>query len=224
MDPKNPDEVDHLLPQTADQQLSGAGKESRKAAQGIAQRKKTVEKMLTKEPEHTPQKMEEQLPRPAESTVPKSDEAAAVWKDRGLTSVPGSTSPHPPETKHEEGSVLVAKHLAPQLGTDPSILGEGRWDERKMAVIKEGTLAALSHFSARYVYDGVRYWGHITEWWLTGSQGIDGRGRRDVLAAIGASTGAQSVEKAKAPNVIARNLWSRNWKEQAAASGKVVEA
>jgi len=136
---------------------------------------------------------------------------------------PASNRPSPPNTKAEQGSVIVAKHLAPQLLSSPEFLAEGRWDERKLAVLKEGDLAAMSHFSYRYVYDGIRYWGHITEWWLTGSQGVGGLGRQHALKAIGASTGAQSIEKARKPGVLARNLWNKNWKEKALIQGQEPE-
>lgn len=200
MDPKNPDEVGLLLPKTPEQTLK-----------------------IKEKTEPVPQPMEGKTPRPAESTIKQADEHAITQRATGPMGMPGSTRPAPPETKHEEGSVIVAKHLAPQLATDPSILANGYWDERKMMVIKDGILPPITHFSARFTYDGVRYWGHLVEWILIGSQGVDGRGRRDILAAIGASTGAQSIEKAQAPNVIARNLWSRNWKEKAASEGKVVD-
>jgi len=131
----------------------------------------------------------------------------------------------PTQNKHisEQGSVIVAKELAGQLGTAPDIKAQMRIDERKMAVISDQTLAALSHFSYRYVYDGVRYFGHITEWWLTGSQGIGGLGRRHILQAMANSSGIQSVDKAEKPNVVARNIFNRNWKKDAEAQGKVVE-
>ena len=159
-------------------------------------------------------------PRPAETTKERMDEKA-ISQQHPAPLGPGR--PQPPSTKSEQGSVIVAKHLAPQLGTDPEYLGQGRWDERKVAVLNDLTVSALSHFSFRNVYDGVRYWGHICEWELTGSQGIGGLGRRHMLQAIAASSGVQSIEKAEKPNAIARNLWARGWKDKAEKEGKMVE-
>jgi hypothetical protein len=113
--------------------------------------------------------------------------------------------------------------LAEQLGTSPEIKGDMRIDERKMAVLTDNTLASLSHFSYRFIYDGVRYWGHITEWWLTGSQGIGGMGRRHILQALANTSGIQVMDKAEKPNAVARNIWDRNWKKKAESEGKVVE-
>lgn len=171
----------------------------------------------------SPKPQEGKIPRPAETTKEGSDQKVKELSGQAPRMAPASTRPQPESKKTEEGSVIVAKHLAPQLATDPDLLGQGRWDERKLAILDDGTLAAMSHFSYRYVYDGVRYWGHICEWWLTGSQGIGGRGRTDILRAIGASSGVQSIEKTKAPNVIARNLWQRDWKDKATAKGEVPE-
>ncbi len=175
--------------------------------------------------------MKKLQPVPAESTAPvpaepskeEMDERAKVQKAEGSSFPMPNIRPPPPNLMKEEGSVIVAKELAGQLGTSPEIKSSMRIDERKMAVLDDGTLAALSHFSYRNVYDGVRYWGHITEWWLTGSQGIGGLGRRHILQAIGSSSGVQSVEKAEKPNALARNVWDRNWKQKAEAEGKVVE-
>ena len=174
------------------------------------------------EPED-PTPAEPKTPIAAETLPPTAEENAAVQKNAGSIFPMRSIRPQPPSKIKEEGSVIVAKELAGQLGTSPEIKAEMRIDERKMAVLDDGTLAALSHFSYRYVYDYVRYWGHITEWWLTGSQGIGGLGRRHILQAMANISGIQAIEKAKQPNVIARSLWDRNWKQKAEAEGKVVE-
>lgn len=117
----------------------------------------------------------------------------------------------------------MAKALAEQLGTAPEMKAQMRIDERKMAVLTPGTLSALSHFSYRHVYDGIRYWGHITEWELVGSQGVGGLGRRHILQALANTSGVQSIEKAKKPNALARNIWDRDWKQSAEKEGKVAD-
>ena len=210
MDPKNPDQILAL-------EKEQHGKKFQLRKEEVAPTDQTKPK------KQKPKPMEGKIPRPAETTKEKMDANAKEQSGQMPQVAPASTRPQPDSKKTEEGSVIVAKHLAPQLATDPDLLGQGRWDERKVAVLDEGTLAAMSHFSHRYVYDGVRYWGHIVEWWLTGSQGIGGRGRTDILRAIGASAGVQSVERTKAPNVIARNLWARDWQKKATAEGKVPE-
>lgn len=182
-----------------------------------------AQKKIEAEKKMIPEAAEPKEPKAAETTKPAADQTAKVQRAEGSTVPNFGMRPQPPQKIKEEGSVIVAKALAEQLGTSPEIKGEQRIDERKMAVLDDVTLAALSHFSYRYVYDGVRYWGHITEWWLTGSQGIGGLGRRHILQALANTSGVQSVDKAKSPNVLARNVWDRNWKEKAESEGKVVE-
>lgn len=185
------------------------------------QNKKAKAYALENKMEPTP--AENSAPVPAETLPKDSDEKASVQKEEGSSFPMPNIRPQPPSSTKEEGSVIVAKALAEQLGTSPEIKAQMRIDERKMAVLTDGTLAALSHFSYRNVYDGVRYWGHITEWWLTGSQGIGGLGRRHILQAMANTSGIQVMDKAEKPNPIARNIWDRNWKEKAAAEGKQVD-
>jgi len=160
---------------------------------------------------------------PKEPTPGQVDEAGALKKLQGSVFPMPSTRPQPHSKVKEEGNVVVAKALAEQLGTSPELKAQMQIDERKMAVLNPGTLSALSHFSFRHVYDGIRYWGHITEWELIGSQGIGGLARRHILQALANTSGVQSVEKAAKPNAVARNLWDRDWKKNAEQEGKVVD-
>jgi len=160
---------------------------------------------------------------PKEPTPGQVDESGAQKRKEGSKFPMPSKRPEPPSKVKEEGNVIVAKALAEQLGTSPELKANMMIDERKMAVLNPGTLSALSHFSFRHVYDGIRYWGHITEWELIGSQGIGGLARRHILQALANTSGVQSVEKAKAPNAVARNLWDRDWKQKAEQEGKVVD-
>ena len=170
-----------------------------------------------------PQAAEPTEPVPVENTIGEKDSHAAAQRSQGSIVPISSIRPTAPKAVKEDGNVVVARELAGNLGTSPEIRQTMRIDERKFAVLDDVTLAALSHFSYRYVNDGVRYWGHIVEWWLTGSQGIGGLARRHVLQAIANSSGAQQMDKAKKPNALARNLWDRDWKDKAEAQGKVVE-
>jgi len=176
----------------------------------------------TPEPED-PQPAEPDQPTASEISPQEADHEAKVRKKAGSQFPMPSMRPQPPSKIKEEGSVIVAKALAEQLGTSPELKAQMRIDERKMGVFTNTEVPALAHFSYRYVYDQIRYWGHIVEWQLTGSQGVGGRGRKDILQALANTSGIQSVEKAKQPNAIARNLWDRNWKQKAETEGKYVE-
>lgn len=162
-------------------------------------------------------------PVPAELSPREVDEEALTKKKVGVIFPMPAARPQAPQKVKEEGNVIVAKALAEQMGSSPEIKANMRIDERKFAVLQDGTLAALSHFSYRNVYDGIRYWGHVCEWWLTGSQGLGGLARRHVLQALANTSGVQQIEKTKKPNVIARTLWKRDYKEKAAMRGEEVE-
>lgn len=161
--------------------------------------------------------------KPKEPTPGEVDAAGKLKRAAGSKFPMPAQRPQPPSKVKEEGNVIVAKALAEQLGTSPELKAQMMIDERKMAVLNAGTLSALSHFSFRHVYDGIRYWGHITEWELIGSQGIGGLARRHILTALANTSGIQGVEKAKPPNAVARNLWNRDWKQKAEQEGKVVD-
>lgn len=203
----NPDEID----------------ENTKIARDFIRARNKKQKQSDDAQAPNPMMAEPEAPRPAETGKKAAKETAAVQKDAGAQFPMPNIRPQPPSSVKEEGSVIVAKALSEQLGTSPELKAEMRIDERKMAVLTDTTLAALSHFSYRFVYDGVRYWGHITEWWLTGSQGIGGLGRRHILQALANTSGIQVMDKAEKPNAIARNIWDRNWKDKAEKEGKVVE-
>jgi hypothetical protein len=89
-------------------------------------------------------------------------------------------------------------------------------------VLNEFTATALGHFSYRATVDHIRYWEHLVGWELVASQGIDGRGRRDALTALANASGVSNPEVAKPPNILARSIWQRDWKQKAEAEGKTV--
>jgi hypothetical protein len=168
--------------------------------------------------------VESKMPIPAETTPLAADQEGRVQAAEGSSIPIANVRPKPSPSVKEEGSVIVARELAGQLGTAPELRAQMRIDELKLSVLNNAaTSVALSHFSYRYVYDGVRYWGHTVEWWLRGSQGVGGLARRHVLQAIANSSGIQSIEKAEKPNAVARNLWDRGWKEKAQKEGKVIQ-
>lgn len=133
------------------------------------------------------------------------------------------TRPSHDKPVQETGSVIVAKALAAQLASNLNFLFQGLIDERKLAVLDELEITALNHFQYRNEIDGIRYWGYVVDGERVGSQGKDGIGRRHILTALANTSGVQAIEKAKPPNLIARNIWDRNWKEKATISGKAVD-
>jgi len=128
----------------------------------------------------------------------------------------------PTSGREESGSAVVAKALAPQLGSSPAILEAHHIDERKMAVLNDLTQTALGYFNYRGKVDHVRFFRWISNWELVSSQAVGGLARRHILQAISAASGVTVAEVAGRPNMIARNITNRNWKTNAIRSGKVV--
>ena len=175
--------------------------------------------------QRTPLPPETREPAGHEKNKGEIIEASKVQKEKLpaiATKFPGSR-PVRPDKLQKDAGYIVAEKLAPQLGADPEILAQGRWDERKNSVLTAREVMALAHFSYRFVYDKVRYHGHLVDWILVGNQGVGGLGRRHFLQAIASASGSHQVATANKPNVLSRNLWDRDWKDKATAQGKVVE-
>ena len=129
------------------------------------------------------------------------------------------------EEPKEDAVVTVAKALAPQLGSDPKHLSKQEIDQRKFAVLNEPCQAALGHFYYRSEIDKVRYFTYMIAWELTTTPSIGGLGRRQVIqeTAAAAGVGKGVLEVAQKPNVLARNITRRDWREKATQEGKVVQ-
>lgn len=117
---------------------------------------------------------------------------------------------------------VVAQQLVPQMGSDNIHLVKQVIDQRKFAVLSEATQAALGYFQYRAVVDHMRFWDHVVEWELNTTPSIGGLGRRQVIQTIQAASGGRPVEVAEKPNILARNITNRQWKEKAAREGKMV--
>ena len=117
---------------------------------------------------------------------------------------------------------VVAQQLVPQMGSDNIHLVKQRIDQRKFAVLSEATQAALGYFQYRAQVDHVRFWDHVCEWELNTTPSVGGLGRRQVIQTIQAASGGRPVEVADRPNILARNISNRAWKEKAAKEGKMV--
>jgi len=129
------------------------------------------------------------------------------------------------EEPKEDAVVTVAKALAPQLGSDPKHLSRQEIDQRKFAVLNEPCQAALGHFYYRSEVDKVRYFKYMLDWELATTPSIGGLGRRQVIqeTAAAAGVGKGVFEVAQKPNVLARNITRRDWREKATQEGKVVQ-
>ena len=135
-----------------------------------------------------------------------------------------SERPRKEDAKPEDPVVTVAKALAPQMGSDPKHLSKQEIDQRKFAVLNELTQAAMGHFYYRANVDKIRYYQHMLGWELNTTPSVGGLARRQVIQTVAAAAGVGKgvFEVAEKPNVLARNITRRDWKEKATQEGKVV--
>lgn len=110
---------------------------------------------------------------------------------------------------------MVGQSLAPQLGTDSMQLGQGITDMRRLTVIPRDLLMPIMYGEIRSkksetwttVLDVIKNW----------SVAIGGRGRRDIIRMEQVSRGGGGVNveseiEASKPNILARNIYDRDWK------------
>lgn len=119
------------------------------------------------------------------------------------------------------GDAIVAQILAGNLGSAPEFLAAQKIDERKFAFLNDLTATALGYFGYRGYKDKVGFWAWCVDWELTSSVGINGMGRRHILAALLNARGGNMPEVVGRPNILSRNLWNRGWKEDAWRKGQV---
>jgi len=157
---------------------------------------------------------------PPEPPVPPGEPSVSVELATNLPMPPSQRGPTKKET--ESGTAVVAKGLAPQLGSAPAFTAAMQIDERKMAVLNDYTQTALGYFRYRGKADGVRFFAFFTDWELASSQALNALARRHILEALRAATGSSVTSVAEKPNILARNVWRRSWKGDAVREGKEV--
>lgn len=161
--------------------------------------------------------------RPSKTVLPQGPEAPVMpdGVKESETDITAITPTTRGKVKTEEsGSSIVARAIAPQLASAPTFLVQQLIDERKLAVLNELVATALGYFSYRGSIDRVRFYAYIADWELVASQAIGGLARRHILQAIANSSGVSSQQIAERPNILARNVWRRDWKSKAVQEGK----
>jgi len=116
-----------------------------------------------------------------------------------------------------DAGAAVAGHLAPELGSDPIMKAQGRYDMRRMGVSSKRLNMAKLWFTWRATEAGGhnRFWAHIVEEDDNRSPSIEGLGRRQAIQMQGATVGGHvPVEAPQRPNFFARHLWARDQEEE----------
>lgn len=121
-----------------------------------------------------------------------------------------------------DGTAKLAESLGPQLGSDFKTIAKGERDINIFAYIGPGEHIALVHFGYRGDVDKNRYFKYFTDTYKALSQSVEGKGSKRTIDALMAASGSRMPEVVKQPNVLARNIWNRDWEEKAQRDGKVV--
>lgn len=114
----------------------------------------------------------------------------------------------------DRGPEVVATTLAPQLGSDATHLGQGRFDMRMLSVIEAKDIPFLIY--ARIRSKKTPVWGTIHDGFLAYQVSVGGRGRKDIIRMEGVSKGGMpdvqpDLEK---PGWVERNFTDRSWKKR----------
>lgn len=121
------------------------------------------------------------------------------------------------------GTTVVSQTLVPQMGSDKKHLLRFEIDMRKFAVLSKSDQVAYMHFTYRGEVDKIRYYAMLTDFMLNSSPSIDGLGRKQVIQTVEASTGGRERGRfVSKPNVLARKLWNRDWREKAESEGATI--
>lgn len=139
--------------------------------------------------------------------------------------------------KKEDSQSVVAKTLAPQIGSSNKVLVQQDIDQRKFAVLNEKQRAVLAYFEfrggAKHMFRedgeqsqrrGNRFWNHVVDWELNATPSTNGLRARQVIQALAAERGEgkEAFDVAHKPGLISRNITDRDWKEKAMKEGKAV--
>ncbi len=114
----------------------------------------------------------------------------------------------------ETGASVVASALAPQLGTDAIDLGKGRFDMRRLSVIRNTDIGLLLY--AKIKSRKSRVWKTIYDELLNLRVSVDGRGRRDIIRMEAVSRGGAATVESEItrPGMLARNIYDRDWESK----------
>ena len=172
------------------------------------------EKKVTKESSSLPASEESGPPGPpGEMDLPSISEYARII---GGARTQKKWPTHP--------GMIAEEVLTPQIGTFPDIITEtGRYDDRILSRINSIEALWMSIVELIPEYGGGRMWkkfGYVYRM-LKRSEG--GWTTQNIIKALGNLRGSpMHREIARKPNILARNLWNRDWREKATEEGKEV--
>jgi len=129
------------------------------------------------------------------------------------------------EKKYPTQPGMIAEEtLVPQLATFPDTISEtGRYDDRILSKINKMEALWMSIIELIPAHGGGRMWRKFGFMYRMMKRSEGGWTSQNIIKALGSLRGTPTQrEIARKPNVLARNLWNRDWKEKAVEEGKDV--
>ena len=123
--------------------------------------------------------------------------------------------PDPPEYQrdYDPNPEIVAASLAPQLGSDPNTLAQGKIDMARFSVLSPKEMRFVLY--ATLMAETSPVWEELLTAFLNFKVSVGGRGRRDIIRMESVSKGgpAQVESEITRPNLLSRAL-NPNWREK----------
>ena len=112
--------------------------------------------------------------------------------------------------------------LGSQLGSDDSDLMAGKVNTKRLSKISELESFCFPYFMEIPSYRGGNVAKKIVNHKLDLNMSVNGWRANLINNFVGATRGVPSVEMAKKPGWVGRNLTKKDWKEKAEEEGKIV--
>lgn len=135
-----------------------------------------------------------------------------------------------PKEKPQE-QITAEVILAPQIGTDTTLLVKGKYDIRRLSKLNPLEKAWLSFFLLEDGPDGKDkdltggggYYAEFCDGYMNLSVSEEGWRVNKLIQMVAASKGAPGVgELQRKPNILQRNITDRKWKQNADEQGRTV--
>ena len=122
--------------------------------------------------------------------------------------------------------LIAEEKLVPQLGTDPEHISQtNRFDGLILSNLNPVEVAWTTLASMIPRAYGGQFYEKVVNTYLRGKRSQHGWTSKNIISVTGNLRGIPGpVEIARKPNVLARNIWDRDWKERALEEGKEVVA
>lgn len=135
-------------------------------------------------------------------------------RKEAVSAVQGSRPQAPQEPLFRTGAEILAMNVAPQVGTSPKVLADGEYDMRLLTDFTPETQVADVYFSLRSLK--TKCYKRLVDANRYTAPAIGGKRVRTLLEFQRASNPMfqPTPPKVAVPNIVARNVWDRKWKEK----------